>query len=272
MDKSIQKYNVKEIQEKLEKLGAYDKTKKGSKFVLSALSSIPWIGGFLSASASLHSEIEQGKINALQRLWLEEHQEKIEYLAETLFEIVSRLEKFSVSEERLESEGYLTLVKKGFRVWDKSDTNEKKEIIRKLLTNAGATELCTDDLVRLFIDWIELFHEAHFVVIKEIYQNQGITRGSIWDKMNDTRPAENSAQADLYKMLIRDLSTSGVIRQYKPVNMHGEFVKQTPRRRGTSSTYKSAFDDNEPYELTELGKQFVQYALNEVVPKIGTDE
>ncbi|WP_321299404.1 hypothetical protein [Marinifilum fragile] len=272
MDRSVRKYDIKEIQEKLEKLSKHDKKKKGSRFVLSALSSIPWVGGFLSASSALHSEIEQGKVNALQKLWLEEHQEKIEYLAETLFEIVSRLEKFSASEERLESEGYLTLVKKGFRVWDKSDTNEKKEIIRNLLTNAGATELCTDDLVRLFIDWIELFHEAHFVVIKEVYQNPGTTRGMIWDKMNDTRPAENSAQADLYKMLIRDLSTSGVIRQYKPVNMYGEFVKQPTKRRSSSSTYKSAFDDQEPYELTELGKQFVQYALNEVVPKIGTDE
>lgn len=272
MEKLVRNITVEDIQEKLGKLGKHDNTKKGSRFVLSALSSIPWVGGFLSASSALHAEIEQGKINTLQRLWLEEHQEKIEYLGETLFEIVSRLEKFSASEERLESEGYLTLVKKGFRVWDKSDTKEKKEIIRKLLTNAGATELCTDDLVRLFIDWIELFHEAHFVVIKEIYQNPGITRGRIWDKMNANRPLENSAQADLYKMLIRDLSTSGVIRQFKPVNAYGQFVKQPTHRKAQSSTYKSAFDDQEPYELTELGQQFVQYALNEVVPKIGTNE
>jgi len=259
---------IQEIQDKLESLGDRSKKKKGARFILSALSSIPWVGGFLSASSALHSEIEQGKVNSLQQLWLEEHQEKINYLAETIFEIISRLENFPESEERLESEEYLTLVKKGFRVWDKSDTNDKKDIIRKLLTNAGAKELCTDDLVRLFIDWIELFHEAHFVVIKEIYQNLGITRGKIWDKVNETRPPENSAQADLYKMLFRDLSTSGVIRQHKPVNAYGQFIKQPPKKRGITSTHKSAFDDSEPYELTELGEQFVQYALNEVVPKI----
>jgi len=269
MEKKVKKYTIEEIQEKLAKLDKHDGKKKTSRFILSALSSIPWVGGFLSASASLQADIEQGKINTLQKLWLEEHQEKIELLAETLYEIISRLEKFFVAEERIESENYLALVRKGFRVWDKSDTNEKREIIRKLLTNAGATDLCPDDLIRLFIDWIELFHEAHFVVIKEIYQNPGITRGLIWDKMNQTRPAENSAEADLYKMLIRDLSTSGVIRQYKPVNEYGQFIKQPVKKRGNLPVHKSAFDNQEPYELTKLGSQFVQYALNEVIPKIG---
>jgi hypothetical protein len=32
---------------------------------------------------------------------------------------------------------------------------------------------------------------------------------------------------------------------------------------------KSAFDDSEQYELTELGRQFVHYTMNEVVPRIG---
>jgi hypothetical protein len=30
----------------------------------------------------------------------------------------------------------------------------------------------------------------------------------------------------------------------------------------------SAFDNNERYELTELGKQFVHYAMTEIVAKI----
>lgn len=31
---------------------------------------------------------------------------------------------------------------------------------------------------------------------------------------------------------------------------------------------KSAFDDQDGYELTALGKQFVHYAMNEITPKI----
>lgn len=35
---------------------------------------------------------------------------------------------------------------------------------------------------------------------------------------------------------------------------------------------KSAFDDKEGYELTELGTQFVHYTMNELVPKIEKSE
>jgi hypothetical protein len=31
---------------------------------------------------------------------------------------------------------------------------------------------------------------------------------------------------------------------------------------------KSAFDDEEPYELTELGKQFVHYVFSDLVKRI----
>jgi hypothetical protein len=31
---------------------------------------------------------------------------------------------------------------------------------------------------------------------------------------------------------------------------------------------KSAFDSEEPYELTELGRQFVHYTMQEVVPRV----
>jgi hypothetical protein len=31
---------------------------------------------------------------------------------------------------------------------------------------------------------------------------------------------------------------------------------------------KSAFDEEEEYDLTELGKQFVRYTMDEVMPRI----
>jgi hypothetical protein len=33
---------------------------------------------------------------------------------------------------------------------------------------------------------------------------------------------------------------------------------------------ESAFEDTKPYVLTELGKQFVHYTMNELVTRIGT--
>jgi len=244
---------------------------KYSRFVLAILSSIPWVGGVLSGVAGLTAESEQKQVNQLMYLWLKEHQEKMSELGTTIKEMLNRFDEFGEEiKERVESDEYLTLVRKTFRSWDKSDTKEKKEMLKKLLMNAGGTKLCSDDLVRLFIDWIDLYHEAHFSVISAIYNNSSITRGEIWDKIHGgERPLEDSAEADLFKYLIRELSMGGVIRQEREINYNHQFVKVGSRsRKSSNSTLDSAFEDTKPYELTELGAQFVHYVLNDLVKRI----
>src|SRR5713101_3863766 len=101
----------------LDKLGK-DKRKKTGRFVLAALSSIPWVGGFLSASASLDAEVDQGRVNELQREWLEEHRKKLTELAQALTEIADRIESLGPeAEARTDTPEYLGFVRKGFRVW-----------------------------------------------------------------------------------------------------------------------------------------------------------
>lgn len=269
MNKLIKKEAVEKIQNELSNIDEKGKKTRKGRFVVSALSSIPWIGGVIAASSALHAEKEQGKINDLQRVWLEEHQRKIEELYHTIYQIHEHLDSSGEDvHARMESEEYLALVRKGFKEWDNAETFEKKEYIRKLLTNACATNLTTDDLIQLFIEWIRTYHDTHFLVIKEIYKNRGITRGQIWDKLNGTLPAENSLEADLYKRLIRDLSMGGIIRQHRETDYYGNFIKR-PTRSSKSPTLKSAFDNIEPYELTELGEKFVHYTMEEVVTKIG---
>lgn len=62
------------------------------KFVLAALGSIPWVGGFLSAAASYKAEEGSIKQDSLQTQWLEEHHEKILKLKSTLEEIQHRFD------------------------------------------------------------------------------------------------------------------------------------------------------------------------------------
>jgi hypothetical protein len=181
------------------KLGA-GRSHKYARFIVAALSSIPWVGGFIAASASLSAEREQEVINDLQRLWLEEHKEKIKELSATLADIFIRLDNFGDEvKERVESPEYLALVKKAFRSWDEADTETKKQMFKKLITNAGAINLCPDDLIRLFLHWIELYDETHFIVIKEIYRHANITRGQMWDNIHHVRAREDSSEADLFR-------------------------------------------------------------------------
>jgi hypothetical protein len=144
---------------------------------------------------------------------------------------------------------------------------------RNLLSIAAATKICSDDVVKMFITWIDIYSEPHFAVIREVYKNSdGITRQEVWAAIHGEAVRENSAEADLFKLLIHDLSTGHVVRQHREVDYYGTFVKAPPRKRqpGTASRIMaSAFDDDKEYELTELGKQFVHYTLNEIVPRIG---
>jgi hypothetical protein len=250
-----------------------DKRKKYVRFFVAALSSIPWVGGLFSASASLNAEADQIKINDLHRLWLAEHEAKGRELIATLMEIFERLDNFGDEiQERLESPEFLALVRKTFKAWDEADTEEKRQMLKKLILNAGAIKLCSDDLVRLFTSWIELYHELHFSVIKEIYRDPGITRGEMWDVIRGERPRDDSAEADLFKLLIRDLSTGGVIRQEREVDSQGRFrrKRRSPQSRAAASgVMETPFEETKPYVLTELGKQFIHYVMEDVAPQLG---
>jgi len=173
-------------------------------------------------------------------------------------------------EERVDSPEYLTLVRQAFRAWDRAATEDKRRYVANLLSNAAGTRICSDDVVRLFITWIDLYHETHFAVIREIFRNPGSTRFDVWTELYGLTPREDSAEADLYKLLIRDLSTGGVIRQARDTNEAGQFLRKRSahRRANPPTVMESAFEDTKRYVLTELGKQFVHYTMNEVVPRL----
>ena len=243
---------------------------------MAALGEIPWVGSLLTLLLTFREEAQEAQENELRQQWTEEHVAKLQLLGATLTDMLRRLEQLGaeVGEEidrRLQSEDYLKLVRKGFRIWDQAETEQKRTFVKKLLTNSAATRLCSDDVVRLFLDWVQRYHEVHFAVIREIYAHPGTTRRSMWAAIYGTFPRDDSAEADLFRMLVDDLSRGRVIRQHRETDAFGHFKRKDPTRRRTvarTGHLKSAFDDQEPYELTELGRQFVHYTMEEAVPRI----
>lgn len=264
--------DIEKIRDELNQLSPTLKKRALEKFGLAALGSIPWIGGFISAAANIKTEEGTLKTDALQTRWLEEHENKIDKLYSALLEVSQRFEQLNDAiDDRIQDESYLDLVRKSFRAWDTADTDEKRMYICNLITNAAGTRICSDDVVRLFIDWLNLYHEAHFAVIKQIYSLPGISRYEVWSNLYGETPREDSAEADLYKLLIRDLSTGGVIRQARDTNEDGQFLKtrrSAPRANSSTKTLETAFEQTKPYVLTELGKQFVHYTMNNVVTRL----
>jgi hypothetical protein len=241
-----------------------------ARAVLALLGAVPFVGGAFGGAAGAWSEAEQNHFNKVAASWLKLQEDEIREIGITIAEILSRLDLNDAEiQRRLESPEYLKLIKKCFRDWSAAESEEKRVYIRNLLTTAAVHRICSDDVVRLFIQWIDMYSEAHFAVIKFIYKNRGCTRLEMWQGIYGNRVRDNSAEADLFKLIIHDLSTGHVVRQHRETNYAGQFIKTQQKKRPVSSgTLTSAFDDDKPYELTELGTQFVRYTVEGVMPRI----
>lgn len=233
---------------------------------------IPFFGGLLSAAAGFWSEKEQEEVNrfieAQIKMMLDEMREKHRVLGEVIVRLDMHDEEIK---QRIRSDEYQAILKKAFRNWAGTESRQKQEYLRNLLSNAAAARFVTDDVVMLFLEWLIQYSDFHFLVIAEIYKEPGITRAGIWYALGRDDVREDSAEADLFKLLVRDLSTGGVIRQHRETDYQGNFLarRPTPVRKGTASrVMKSAFDDKEQYELTAIGNQFIRYVMTELTPKI----
>jgi hypothetical protein len=235
---------------------------------------VPFAGGLFSAAAGAWSEHEQQRVNEFFKHWLQMLKDEIKEKEKTILEIMARLDMHDEDiGKRMESPEYQSLLKKTFREWSGAESEEKRVYIRNILANAAATDYVSYDVVRLFVDWLKQYSELHFHVVSAVYNSNGIGRGAIWRKVGKGPVREDSPDAGLYRLLIRDLNMGGIIRQHREKDSEGNFYGKAPQR-GTRSTQggpkpmQSAFDDTDLYELSELGQQFVHYAMTDLPLKI----
>lgn len=252
-------------------------TSKGAKATqigMDAVSGlIPFAGGALSAAASYWSGRDQDKVNNFFKHWIAMLRDELVEKEQTIIEIAQRLDlQDQKIAERMDSKAYQSILKKAFREWSAAESDAKREYVRNILANAAATEIVSDDVIKMFLDWLKAYSELHFRVISTVYNEGGITRGEIWRKLDKPAVREDSADADLFKLVIRDLSMGGIIRQHVERDPYSGLAirkQANPRSRGSGpKPSTSAFDQIEGYELTELGRQFVHYAMTDLPVRI----
>jgi hypothetical protein len=243
---------------------------KAARFALGCLGGlIPFAGGAIGAAAGAWSEAESDRFKEVLATWLKLQEDELREIGITLVEVMTRLDhEDETVRERIESPEYLRLVKRCFRDWSAAESEEKRILIRNLLVNAASCRVSADDIVSAFIEWIERYSEAHVAIIREIYRSDRITRAGIWENIGGADVTESSAEADHFKLLIRDLSTGQVIRQYRHIDSHGRLLKTQGRKTASRHTITSAFDREKEYVLTELGRQFVHYTMTDLVRKL----
>jgi hypothetical protein len=235
---------------------------------------IPFAGGLLAAAAGAWSERDQHRINEFLHHWLQMLASEMREKERTIIEITARLDLHDEEiAARVKGAQYQKLLRKAFRDWAGAESEEKRVWVRNVLANAAASKLASDDVVKLFLQWIRDYSEFHFAVIGAVYNAAGITRGGVWRKLGRATVREDSSDADLFRLLFRDLSTGGLVRQHRETDYAGNFLarptrKGSPQAKGTTKVMKSAFDEEEQYELTALGEQFVHYAMTDLPLKL----
>jgi hypothetical protein len=232
---------------------------------------IPLVGGLLSAAAGYWGEREQQQVNDFIQGYIQMLRDEMKEKAQVLTGIIARLDMHDEAiNERIRSDEYQSIMRKAFRNWAGAESVQKREYIRNLLSNAAAAKVVSDDVVKLFLDWLQTYSELHFAVIAYIFNNPECTRAEIWDAVGSGPCSDDSAEADLFRLLIHDLSVGRVVRQERETDSDGRFLRTPrPKQRGRApTTMTSAFEDEKPYVLTALGSQFVSYAMTEVPMKI----
>ena len=261
------------LREEMEKALRGGAGPKLARFALACLSGVPFVGGAFGGVAGIWSEADQARLNKLFAAWLQLQEQELREIGVTLMEVMARLDPNNPEiQKRIESPEYLSLVRKCFRDWAAAESEEKRQLIRNLLCNAATFKLTSDEVVKLFIKWIEDYSEAHFAIIRVVYKHEGSTRQAIWQRIHGAEVREDSAEADLFRLLVQDLSLGRVIRQHREKDYQGNFLKESRKRSSgrPSRVMTTAFEDDKEYELTELGKQFVHYTMNEIVPKLAS--
>jgi len=245
---------------------------RAARFAIECLGGVPVVGGLFGATAGAWSEREQGRAKQVLIEWIRLIERDIDEIGRTMAEIVTRIDlKDDSVRERIRSEGYLTLLRKAFREWSAAESEQKRGLVRTLLCNAASARVCSDDVLRLFLRWIDEYDEAHFLIIRRLHQAPESTRYEIWLKIHGEEVSDDSAEADLFARLIHDLTVGRVIRQHREVDSSGRFLRKRAKQKSSVPYLKSRLDDEEPYELTKLGAWFVHYTMHDVVPLLAAN-
>lgn len=231
---------------------------------------LSYISGITPSDKSLAktvSDLQGSEVDAqtLFEQWFTYQEEDIAIKAHILTEVLQSLD-FSKRKvkKRVESPNYLALVRKSLRDLSADESQQKHHMIGNLLYNAAVLDLTPDNILKIFISWIENYTDEHFAVLKEIADRGPLTRRDIWLYIHDKIPSEDSAAAEFYRLVIFDLSVGHLIRQQREKDYYGKVVKKrnpAEMSQDQPTEFTTTFGDEKLYELTELGKQFVRYTF-----------
>ena len=153
-------------------------------------------GGFIAAGMSIQNDQSQMETNQLHAACIKEVADTTAELKTTIAQI---LDSIKASDEefaaKVEDPNYVALVRKAFTGWSRGQTQEKREIIRRLLSRAADMPNPDYSMFSLFFDWVSRYNELHFLLIRSLKEQGKATKFQIWKGMGGLRVRDDSADA-----------------------------------------------------------------------------
>jgi hypothetical protein len=227
-------------------------------------------GGFIQAGMSVQNDDSQRETNELHSACIKEIADTIDELKETIGQILGSIkasdEEFAA---KVEDPHYVGLVRKAFTNWSRGQSQEKREIIRRLLSRAADTQSPDYPLFNLFFDWVNRYNELHFRLIRSLKEQGTATKFQIWEGMGGERVKDDSAEADVFGCLFNDLNLGHIVRKVTARDgATGRKLRASRTQRSSSPLLKSVLDNTAPQELTAVGEKFIHYAMDELIDKL----
>jgi hypothetical protein len=235
-------------------------------------SAIPGVASIAAAQQSLRDDRLAAEVREILEDWLESLEHRVVLLRRDTNWLIGRIEELGdeaiVSAQRPE---FLTLVRKAFMAWDRADSDSKRHYLVQLLVNHAGAPLTDDDVVRLFVDWIDRFDESHFRILRSVYRHRPANKLIAGRELFGAQlPVDASAKAGLFRELWRELNMGSLVRDARAIEGGRFRRKETSRTpRGARSPYLDPTFDEDEVELTELGSEFVQYVLGDQIRRLG---
>ena len=183
---------------------------------------IPFAGGLLFAAAGVWSDTEQARAMETLRAWIKMLEDELQEKQLTILDIIARLDMHDEQiNERVKSIEISRFSRRRSGV-GRDREHQEAGIYPEDSTNAAAPiRLVSDDVVSPLSIGYRITRSSISPSLASYINAQALPApksGTTWVKV---RSEKTWPEADLFKLLVRDLSTGGIIRQHREPTKQG---------------------------------------------------
>lgn len=249
--------NQDSLEEKLKVAFNTDNSDKNYNARKALVSSIPGIGSLLITF--FDSYIVAPSMERIRNF--------LKILIQELEELKSKIELVDY-----ESPAFQTIVIRAYQIAARTHQEQKLEALRNIVLNSSIPRTLEDDMVEMFLVWVDNFTELHISTLKHLHYLDRYAPGQL-----DTYFPMLEEKKSIYNKFLKDLADEGLIilregyftreddpnisLQSKPIRRSEKDIKMKISRyqEDIDTLLQNSRSSSQASRTTELGKKFIKF-------------